>query len=289
MRFETGLTVVTIVDSHVHLWDPAQFRYVWLDGVPALNRAFEPADFAGASAPADVSKFIFVECGREPAQSLAEVDWISRLAKSEPRLKGIVAHASLEHGEAARPQLETLASRPLVKGVRRNLQSEPDPEFCLGSAFLSGVKLLAEFGFTFDLCVRHEQLPAASELARRVPEVTFVLDHLGKPDVRNQGFQPWANELDALAALPNVFAKISGLTTEAHWKDWQPTDLAPYLRQAFDTFGPERLMFGSDWPVMTLATSYQRWIETVQTHLPFSKEQDWIRLFRTNAERIYRV
>jgi len=151
------------------------------------------------------------------------------------------------------------------------------------------VRLLRASG---GICNRNQIRNSAwdpSELARRVPEVTFVLDHLGKPDVRNQGFQPWANELDALAALPNVFAKISGLTTEAHWKDWQPTDLAPYLRQAFDTFGPERLMFGSDWPVMTLATSYQRWIETVQTHLPFSKEQDWIRLFRTNAERIYRV
>src|SRR5712672_2482170 len=127
----------TIVDSHVHLWDPAQFRYTWLDELPALNRSFKTADFNSASA--DVSKFIFVECGCEPAQSLAEVDWVSNLAKDEPRLKGIVAHASLERGEEARPELEMLASRPLVKGVRRNLQSEPDPEFCLRPKFLAGV------------------------------------------------------------------------------------------------------------------------------------------------------
>ena len=273
----------------MHLWNPAQFRYAWLNGLPTLNQAFQPADFAAASASADVNKFVFVECGCEPAQSLAEVDWISTLANSKPRLKGIVAHASLEHGEAVRPELEMLASRPLVKGVRRNLQSEPDLEFPLQSSFLSGVRLLAEFGFTFDLCLRHEQLPAAAELARRVPEVTFVLDHLGKPDVRNQSFQPWANDLNALASLPNVVAKISGLTTEANWHDWQPAELMPFLSQAFASFGPERLMFGSDWPVMTLATSYQRWLETVQAQVPFSKERDWVQFFGTNAERIYRV
>jgi len=280
---------VTIVDSHVHLWDPTQFRYTWLDGLPMLNRSFKPADFRAACASADVTKLIFVECACEPAQSLAEVDWISNLAKDEPRLKGIVAHASLERGDEARPELEMLANRPLVKGVRRNLQSEPDPEFCLRPKFLAGVRLLAEFGFTFDLCLRHEQLPAATELARRVPEVTFVIDHLGKPDVRNQTLEPWANDLKAFAALPNAVAKVSGLTTEADWRNWQPAELTPYLRHALASFGPNRLMFGSDWPVMILATDYQRWVETVQTQLLILKESDWVKLFQTNAERIYRV
>jgi L-fuconolactonase len=280
---------VTIVDSHVHLWDPAQFRYRWLDGLPALNRPFKPADFRAASSSADVSKFIFVECGCEPVQSLAEVDWISSMAKSEPRLKGIVAHASLERGDEARRELEMLASRSLVKGVRRNLQSEPDPEFCLRPKFLAGVRLLAEFGFTFDLCLRHEQLPVATEVARRIPEVTFVLDHLGKPAVRNKTFQPWAKDLKALGSQPNVVAKVSGLTTEAGWHNWQPVELKPYLSHLLESFGPQRLMFGSDWPVMTLATDYQQWIEAVRTQLPLSKEEDWIRLFRSNAERIYSV
>ena len=282
------MNALTIIDSHVHLWDPVQFRYAWLDGLPALDRSVTAADFRAATSSAEVSKFIFVECGCEPAQSLAEVDWICTLAKSEPRFKGIVAHASLERGEGARPELEDLASRPVVKGVRRNLQSEPDPEFCLRPQFLAGVRLLAEFGFTFDLCLRHEQLPAATELARRVPEVTFVLDHLGKPDVRNKKLQPWANDLKALAALPNVVAKVSGLTTEADWREWQTSDLEPYLDHALECFGPERLIFGSDWPVMTLAGDYQRWVETVQALLPLSKE-DFVRFFRSNAERIYRV
>ena len=183
------------------------------------------------------------------------------------------------------------STRPFVKGIRRNLQPERDSEFWLGHKFLwQASETIGEFRLTFDLCLRHEQLSAATELARRVPEVTFVLDHLGKPDVRNRSFQTWANDLEELAALPNVAVKISGLATEAHWKDWQPADLAAYLRHAFTTFGPERLMFGSDWPVMTLATDYQRWIEAVQNQLPFSKEeQDWVQFFQTNAERIYRV
>lgn len=280
---------VSIVDSHVHLWDPAQFRYKWLDGLPALNRSFKPGEFTAGSASADVSKIIFVECGCEPTQNLAEVDWICTLAKGEPRLKGIVAHASLESGEEARAELEILASRSLVKGVRRNLQSESDPEFCLRREFLVGVRMLADFGFTFDLCLRHDQLLVATELARCVPDVTFVLDHLGKPEVRNKMFQPWANDLKALAALPNVVVKISGLTTEANWNEWQPVEFMPYLSHALASFGPKRLIFGSDWPVLTLAANYERWVETVRTQLPLSKGEDWEQLFGTNAERIYRV
>src|SRR5882724_4772761 len=174
------MNALTIVDSHVHLWNPAQLRYPWLDGLPALNRVFLPADFAAASADSNVGKIIFVESGCEPAHGLTEVGWACTLANDEPRLKGIVAHASVEKGESARAELGALASCPLVKGVRRNLQGERDPDFCLGPGFLAGVRLLAAPGFTFDLCIRHDQLRPVAELVRRVPEVSFVLNHLGK-------------------------------------------------------------------------------------------------------------
>ena len=180
----------SIVDSHVHLWNPARLRYSWLDGLPALNRAFLPADFATASAGANVSKIIFIECGCEPAQSLAEVSWISSLERIEPRLKGVVAHAPLEKGGSVRADFEKLAANPLVKGVRRNLQDERDGEFCLRPEFVAGAKMLAEFGFTFDLCIRHDQLRSAAELVRRVPQVSFVLDHFGKPGVRGRKKEP---------------------------------------------------------------------------------------------------
>jgi L-fuconolactonase len=217
------------------------------------------------------------------------VDWISGFAGNEPRLKGIVAHAPLEKGDTVRAELEALASRLLVKGVRRSLQGESDLAFCVQPEFVAGVRLLAEFGFTFDVCVRHEQLAAIAGLARSVPQVTFVLDHFGKPDVRGKRSEPWAGDLKALAALPNVVCKISGLTTEADWKYWQPAELAFYLHEALDCFGFDRVLFGGDWPVVTLAAEYDRWLEVVRGAFSFASEADRTKLFQTNAERIYRV
>jgi L-fuconolactonase len=283
------MSTLDIVDAHVHLWNPAELRYPWLDGLPALKRAYLPTDYMAASAKVKVSKFIFVECGCEPAQSLAEVNWVSHLAKSEPRLKGIVAHAPLENGLAVRAGLEKLANNSLVKGVRRNLQGEHDADFCLHPKFVAGVELLAEFGFTFDLCVRHEQLRSITQLARRIPQVTFVLDHFGKPDVRGKRIEPWSADLSALASLSNVVCKISGITTEADWEKWERDDLEFYFDRALKCFGPDRVLFGSDWPVLTLATSHEHWVETVRAFLFSSKAIAQIKLFQTNAERIYRV
>jgi L-fuconolactonase len=283
------MTAPIIVDSHCHFWDPARFHYAWNQGFPALDRAFVPRDFSIASAKADVRKIIFVECDCGPAQSLAEIDWVSDLANNEPRLKGAVVYAPVEKGAAVRADLEKLAGRPLVKGVRRNLQGEYEVEFGLRPEFIAGVKVLAEFGFTFDLCIRHEQLHSAAELVRRVPQVTFILDHFGKPAVREKKTQPWAKDLKTLAALPNVVCKISGLTTEADWKNWQSAELKFYFEHALECFGFNRLMFGSDWPMATLATTYERWIETVQELFSFATEADRVKLFQTNAERIYRV
>ena len=283
------MSALSIVDSHVHLWNPTQLRYSWLDRLPTLNRTFLPTDFAAACQQTNVSKLIFVESGCESIQSLAEVDWVAGLANVEPRLKGIVAHAPLEKGKAVQAELKALASRPLVRGVRRLLQGEDDANFCLRREFIAGVQLLAEFDFTFDLCVRHEQLSNVGELVRRVPQVTFVLDHCGKPDVRGGRVEPWATDLKALAALPNVVCKLSGLTTEADWNNWQPADLEDYFQLVLRLFGFDRVLFGGDWPVATLATTYGRWVETVQEMVSSVSEADRLRLFQTNAERIYRV
>ncbi len=280
---------LSIVDTHVHFWNPARFRYAWLDGLPGLNRAFLPADFATASLNSNVGKMIFVESGCELAQSLDEVNWVSALAQNEPRLKGIIAHAPLENGGSVRSALSALAGRSLVKGVRRNLQGEHDTDFFMQTEFVAGVRLLAEFGFTFDLCIRHEQLRSVAELVRRVPQVTFVLDHLGKPDVRGKKTTPWAADLKTLAALPNVVCKISGLATEADWKNWQPADLEIYFARALECFGCDRVLFGGDWPVATLAASYDLWLETVLEFFPFATDTDRVKLFQGNAERVYRV
>jgi L-fuconolactonase len=280
---------ICLVDSHVHFWDPSQLHYSWLVKYPALNHAFLPEDFSAASAKANVRKIIFVECDYKPAQSLDEVKWVCDLAKCEVRLKGVVANAMLEKGKNARAELNTLSTFPLVKGVRRNLQTEPNIDFCMQPEFVAGVKLLAQFGFTFDICIRHEQLGAAVELVRNVPEVMFILDHFGKPGVRGKKTEPWAANLKVLAAMPNVVCKISGLATEADWQTWQPADLKYYFEHTLECFGFDRVLFGGDWPVATLATSYQRWVETIHLLFPSATEAEQNKLFQTNAERIYRV
>jgi len=278
-----------IVDSHVHFWNPQRLNYPWLASVPALNRSFVPDEYAQATGVANIGKMIFVECGCEPSLNHEEVKWISGLAARETRIKGIVAHASLEGGTVARTELALLAANPLVKGVRRNLQGEAGADYCLRPDFIAGVRALAEFNFSFDLCLVPRQLPAVIELARRCPEVRFVLDHCGKPAIREQHFEPWATQLKSLAALPNTFCKISGLLTEADWANWTPAGIQPYLQHAVDSFGFDRVLFGGDWPVLQLAGNFPRWLDTVLAGLPTAGEAGLQKLFQTNAEKIYHV
>jgi L-fuconolactonase len=278
-----------IVDAHVHFWNPAKLNYPWLANVPALSRAFLPEDYSAASNKANVSKMIFVECGCAASQSIDETKWISELATRETRLKGIVAQTSVESGTRVNDELTALAKNPLVKGVRRNLQGETDAYFCLHPDFIEGVQALAKFGFTFDLCLFHHQLPAAIELVRRCPEIFFVLDHCAKPVIRDQKLDPWREQLRELAALPNMACKISGLVTEANPANCSAPDLQPYVRHALDCFGFDRVLFGGDWPVCQLATTYENWLAALKAIVADEPETNLQKLFRTNAERIYRV
>jgi len=278
-----------IVDAHVHFWDPRRLGYGWLASVPALNRSFLPDDYAVATAAVNIGKMIFVESGCESSQNRGEVKWISELAARETRLRGIIAHAPLEHGDAVRNELAVLATHSLVKGIRRNLQDEADVNYCLQAGFISGVRALAEFDFSFDLCIVHHQLPAVIEMVRRCPEVRFVLDHCGKPAIRNQLFEPWAGQLKSMAALPNVFCKVSGLLTEADLANWKASDLQPFVRHTIDCFGFDRALFGGDWPVLTLAGDYSGWLDSLNFCLAGTSENDLKKLFQTNAENFYRL
>ena len=280
---------VPLVDTHVHLWDPQRLRYPWLDGNATLNRAFLPTDYRAACGPVAVEALVFVQCAALPAQALAEAQWVQDLAATaEPRLQGIVADAALEHGERVRPHLMALARLPLVRGVRRLIQQEP-LEFCRQPAFVQGVQLLPEFGFSFDLCCRHHQLPAVIELVRRCPQVTFVLDHLGKPDVRGRRLDPWRAHLNELASFPNVWAKLSGLATEADPAQWTSADLRPYIDHLLDCFGSERVCFGGDWPVLTLAGTLPRWVAAFDEALAPLAAPVRAAICRENARRCYRL
>lgn len=278
-----------IVDTHVHWWDPAGVPLRWLGETPALDRPFLPPDLADAAEGCALDRIVFVECDAAPGRHLDEARWVSGLAAEEPLLGAIVAMAPVERGAAVIPDLEALAALPLVRGVRRLLQGEADAAFCLRPGFVAGVQLLPRHGLHFELCVFHRQLGAAVELVRRCPEVRFILDHIGKPAIRAGRLDPWRAEIDELAQLPNVVCKLSGLVTEADHAAWTEADLAPYVAHVLAAFGPARLMFGSDWPVATLACPYRRWLEVLDSALAGLTEVDRRRIFHDNAMEWYRI
>lgn len=279
----------SIVDTHVHFWNPQQLTYPWLAGVPALNRSFMPRDYSAQALLPNVAKLVFVECGCDPASSLAEARWVAGLAAAEPRLRGIVARAAMEQGTAVREHLAALSRMPLVAGVRRNLEDETDPTFCLTPDFVAGVHELTAFDFSFDVCVRHHQLPAVIELVRRCPDVRFVLDHCGKPALRERALDPWRRHIRELAALPNAHCKISGLLTEADLAGWQPPDLEPVVLHVLESFGSERVMLGTDWPVLRLASNHERWFEALDHCLTGVPHETRSKLYHSNAEAFYRL
>jgi len=273
-----------IVDAHLHLWDPDRLDYPWLAEVPPLLRAFGPEDLDPGGY--QLTAAVFVEAGcRDP---IAEVEWVEEIAGRWPTLAAAVAYAPLERGAEVASRLAVLAKHHLVRGVRRNTQDEA-PGFAASEEYAAGTRLLADHGFTADLCIRHHQLPDVIRLVAAVPEVTFVLDHLGKPDIRNRLWEPWREQLSRLAGFPNVMCKLSGLTTEADPDHWTVADLTPYLRHALAEFGPERCLAGGDWPVSTLATGYARWWDTLATVLDDHPAADRAQVLGGTATRVYRL
>lgn len=256
-----------LVDAHIHVWDVKARHHDWLQDEPALNRSFMPA--APELSAAGVTAAIFVEASCRESEALDEAIWVQHLADSGqwPELAGIVAHAPLERGGAARPILDQLVHLPRVVGVRRLLQDET-PAFLENPQFLMGLREVAKAGLAFDACIRHRQLPALTRLLAKVPDLRVVLDHLGKPPVASESLEPWASDLRGLAALPNVAVKLSGLSPESNQSQPLEPQALPYLRVALDAFGADRCMVGSDWPVsMTgvqkTAASYAGWFDMV--------------------------
>ena len=278
-----------LVDTHLHLWDLGRLRYPWLAGVPLLNRNHLIEDYRRACGPVPVAKMVFLQCECDSAQSLAEADWVTEVARVDPRIRGIVAQAPLEKGAAAEADLARLAANPLVKGIRRHIQSEADDAFCVRPDFVRGVQLLPAHGLSFDLCIFHRHLGNTIQLVRQCPDVRFILDHIGKPDIKSGLLDPWRAGLRDLAALPNVWCKLSGLVTEADFEKWTAADLRPYLDHVVDCFGMDRVMFGGDWPVSTQASDFPRWVATLDEALRGCSPDELHQVFVRNAEAFYRV
>jgi L-fuconolactonase len=248
-----------IIDAHLHLWDPAARHHDWLAERPDLRRRFGPEDLDTGAHTLLGAVFVQADCWDEEA--LDEVGWVESLAEQYPFLCGIVAYAPVHRGRAAQRHVELLAQRPLVVGVRRLLQGQP-LEAVTAPALVRGVRMLAEWDLTFDVCVSHDQLPAVVELVRACPRTMFVLDHLGKPPVASGRANGWRDHLARLGACGNVTCKLSGLTTEAGL-GWRSGDVRPYLEYALEVFGPERCMVGSDWPVLTSVATVEQWFDVV--------------------------
>lgn len=277
-----------IIDSHVHYWDPKKLRYKWLETIPTLNRAFLHDHVPQTVNGAHIDGIVFVQADCAAEQSLAEVKFVTALAENDARVRGIVAFAPIEDAKHLRAHLNALKKNPLVKGVRRLIQDEP-PGFCVTPNFIAGVQLLAEYEYTFDICIRHWQLPDAIQLVRACPQINFVLDHCGKPDIKNRLLRPWRKPISELASLPNVQCKVSGLVTEADMENWTRQNLQPYIEHVLEAFGSHRVMFGSDAPVAYLASTYARWVETLQRTTEDLTRGAKTKLWRTNAENFYRV
>lgn len=278
-----------IVDSHVHLYDVERFRYGWLDQVPQLKRTSLLADFDRARGQVEVDKIVFAEVAIDPGLHIAEAEFVQDLAHGDARLAGMVAHAPLEKGAAVEADLVALKRFPLLRGIRRLIEVERDPSFCLEPGFIEAVKLLPRYGLTFDICAKHWGLVYGIELARRCPEVTFVLDHIGKPDIKNGLREPWWGQIREMAQLPNVVCKVSGVITEANHAHWTKDEVKPYIAHVIETFGFDRVMYGSDWTVAELTHEYPTFVDLLDEVVAGTSEADRRKLFRETAIRIYRL
>ncbi len=274
------------IDSHVHFWDQRVLPYPWLAEVPSIAGPHTPAELhveAGNNFPA---KMVFVECG---APGFDEVNWIEELAAAEPRIAGIVAKIPVNAGRTTTQAIAGLKRHPLVRGARHLIQDGVDPNFCLQPQFLAGVRALGAAGLSFDLCCRQHQLDAVRLLVEKCPDTRFILDHFGKPDIKGGRLDPWREHIAALAALPNVDCKLSGLITEADHDAWTIAHLRPYVDHVLATFGPGRLLFGGDWPVVKLAGAYARWLDTARVLVSHLSPRAQAAVFHDNALRVYRL
>ena len=275
-----------IVDSHVHFWDPTVLRYPWLDGLPALDRPFLPSDYATAAAGIPVEEMILVEANCLPDQAPREVDLFGTQWGQSPLISGIVAFVSLTNPTAVDEALDALLARPRVRGIRHNIQGE-GRGFCTQPSFVDGVQKVGARNLTFDLCATHDQLTDVLQLVRACPDTRFVLDHCGKPAIRDHLVDPWRADIARLAECANVWCKLSGLVTEASHTAWREADLVPYASHVVERFGMERVMYGSDWPVLTLAGTYGDWFQFTERFTAKWSDGERRGFYRDNARRVY--
>jgi predicted TIM-barrel fold metal-dependent hydrolase len=278
-----------IVDSHVHLLDPSRLGYAWTAGAPSLKARKLPADLDAAATPVRIEQIVFVEVDVDYPQHLAEAEWVADVAKADPRVTGMVAALPLEQGKAVEKDLEQLRRHKILRGVRRLIQNQKDPDFCIRPDFIAGLKLLAPYDLVFDICVFHHHLPNVIKMVEACPDVRFALDHIGKPAIKAGLLDPWRADMKALARHENVHCKISGVANEADHKNWTREQLKPYIAHAIECFGFDRAFYGGDWHVMELAISYPEWVALVDWVIVGASAEEKRKLFHDTAIHFYHL
>ena len=277
------------IDSHQHFWNYSAAEYPWISaGMERLACDHLPADLEAVARPVGVVGSVAVQA----RQSLAETRWLLSLANQHPFIRGVVGWVDLRSEHVA-DDLAILADDEKFVGVRHVVQDEPDPRFVLGEAFVRGVRALHRFGLTYDLLIYPHQLPAAIDLVGLLPEQPFVLDHLAKPRIKlppKAGeIADWRRGIETLARHGNVCCKLSGLVTEVAWRQWKPADFTPVLDIALAAFGPDRLMFGSDWPVCLLSGEYAEVVGIIDDFISTLTPAEQSLIWADTACRVYRI
>ncbi len=273
------------IDSHQHFWRYDRAECGWIDDSMArLQRNFLPEDVIDQMARTGIDASIAVQA----RQSLEETRWLLELADANPFIAGVIGWVDLQ-AENPREQLETFAPASKLVGVRHIVQAEADDRFLLTPAFCRGISMLEDLELAYDILIFPRHLDVAAEFVSRFPRQRFVIDHLAKPNIRQGELKEWERGFRALAEFPHVFCKVSGLVTEADWTRWTPDQLRPYLDVAFDAFGAQRLIAGSDWPVCTMAGDYSRTMSVLTHYLSGRPESERVAVMGGTAQRCWNL
>jgi L-fuconolactonase len=285
-----------IIDTHLHIWDQTQLRYSAFAANPLFNHPYHIEDYQRDCGELDIEAMIFLECYADfwdgGGQYIDEIKFVEREAARDPRIKGIVPMAPLEWGSKVEPMLRQMQKHPTVKGIRRIVEFDEDPRgLTLSDGFIEGVNLLSEFGWHFEVNVNHTQMDIVREFVMRVPEVPLILDHCGKPGIKEGAIDQYRDDVEFLARRKNLWIKLSDLPAEANVDHWTEADIRPFIAATLETFGPGRTIFAADYPILLQATTMTKWVDVLDcAFAELGLSQTEIRsIYRDNANDFYRL
>jgi len=283
-----------IIDTHLHIWDHSRLKYSAFEGSPLFSKNFHVEDYQHDLGPVEVEAMVFLECyadfGPDRGQYLEEIAFVEEEAKRDPGIKAIVPMAPLEWGARVEPMLAEMKTHPTVRGIRRIVEFDADPRaLTLSESFIEGVNLLEKFGFHFEINVNHTQMDIVREFVKHIPNVKMILDHCGKPGIKEGALAQYRDDVKELSKVPNLWIKLSDLPVEADFKTWTEADLRPYIDATFENFGFDRTIYAGDWPICLQATTLPRWVDVLDRALAGVSERDRRKFYRDNANNFYRL